>query len=147
MPRPHILVLNNPTVQESLRQAWKDSLPGVSGGHEEGGFVLQDSAGSLKVIRWPRGQQDTILVPPHESCRIGDDEIVASFHTHPNTGSDYMQEPGETDRRAVRDDPNLKSPNYIGEFVISQETIYLVSPEGRVRELGDTDDFLAGDQE
>ena len=66
-------------------------------------------------------------------------EIVASFHTHPNTGSDYLQEPSETDKRAVRDDPDLKGDDYIGEFVISQAVIYLVSPAGQVREMDDTE--------
>ena len=49
-----------------------------------------------------------------------------------------MQEPSETDRRAVRDDPNLKGPDYVGEFVLSEETIYLVTPGGQVsaREAG-----------
>ncbi len=65
-------------------------------------------------------------------------EIVASFHTHPNTGSDYLQEPSETDKRAIRDDPDLKGENYIGEFVVSQMVIYLVTPTGQVREMDDT---------
>jgi len=66
-------------------------------------------------------------------------EIVASFHTHPNTGSDYLQEPSETDNRAVRDDPDLKGEDYVGEFVISQAVIYLISPTGQVREMDDTE--------
>jgi len=63
-------------------------------------------------------------------------DIVASFHTHPNTGPDVLQEPNETDKRAVRDDPDLKGIEYIGEFVLSDETINLVTPSGRVREIG-----------
>jgi hypothetical protein len=31
-------------------------------------------------------------------------DIVASFHTHPNTGSDYLQEPSETDKRGITDE-------------------------------------------
>lgn len=124
-------------------QAWNESNPGVSGGHEEGGFILQDATGALRVSRWPQGKQDRILVPPHKDCKLAETDIVASFHTHPNTGSDYLQEPSETDKRAVRDDPHLKGETYVGEFVIAQETIYLITPEGRVREIGDTFDFLA----
>jgi hypothetical protein len=41
-----------------------------------------------------------------------------------------LQEPSETDKRAVRDDPDLKGNDYVGEFVISQAVIYLVSPAG-----------------
>jgi hypothetical protein len=69
--------------------------------------------------------------------------IVASFHTHPNTGTDFLQEPSETDKRAVRDDPDLKGGAYIGEFVITQEKIYLVAPSGQVREMTDTQAFFA----
>lgn len=63
---------------------------------------------------------------------------MASFHTHPNTGSDFLQEPSETDKRAVYDDPDLRGASYVGEFVISQETIYLITPTGQVREVDET---------
>ena len=79
-----------------------------------------------------------ILVPPHPGCKVDNLEIVASFHTHPNTSSEYLQEPSETDKRAVRDDPDLKGVEYVGEFVISQAIIYLISPAGQVREMDDT---------
>jgi hypothetical protein len=46
-----------------------------------------------------------------------------------------LQEPGETDKRGVRDDADLKSTLYVGEFVIADEMIYLVTPGGGVREL------------
>lgn len=115
-----------------------DSSSGLSGGHEEGGFVVRDADGSLSVVRWPRGMQDTIRVPPHPDCTINGLEIVASFHTHPNAGGDYLQEPSETDRRSVRDDPHLKGADYVGEFVISQTMIYLVTPAGQVREVDET---------
>jgi len=136
-------ILNDPAVLAMLKQAWQDSQPGVTGGHEEGGFVLRDSVGNLSVVRWPKGNQNIIILPPHANCRIGEHDIVATFHTHPNTGSDHLQEPGETDKRAVRDDPDLKGQLYEGEFVISQETIYLISPNGQVNEVGNTRDILA----
>jgi len=69
-------------------------------------------------VRWSKGAQNTIVLPPHPNCKIGESDIAASFHTHPNTGSDYLQEPGETDKRAVRDDRDLKGESYVGEFVI-----------------------------
>jgi hypothetical protein len=69
-------------------------------------------------------------------------DILASFHTHPNTGPDVLQEPGETDRRAVRDDPDLKGIEYTGEFVLSEETVYLITPTGQVREIGDRQTVL-----
>ncbi|MBU4225464.1 MAG: Mov34/MPN/PAD-1 family protein [Chloroflexi bacterium] len=138
MPLTPRAILFNPIVQTDLQQAWADSNPGATGGHEEGGFVIKDQDGNLSVIRWPQGLQDVIGVPPHANCRVDELEIVATFHTHPNTGSDYLQEPSETDKRAVRDDPDLKASEYAGEFVISQAIIYLVTPAGQVREMDDT---------
>lgn len=138
MPLTPRAVLSEKNIRSALQQAWIDSNPGGTGGHEEGGFVVKNADSSLSIIRWLKGSQDTIEVLPHANCKIDDLEIVASFHTHPNIGSDYLQEPGETDKRAVRDDPDLKGEEYVGEFVISQATIYLVSTAGQVREMDDT---------
>jgi hypothetical protein len=135
MTQHPILIMNNPAVRTALKQAWQESKPGVSGGHEEGGFILRDAAGNLSVARWPKGAQDTIILPPRPNCRISGKDIVASFHTHPNTGSDYLQEPSETDKRAVRDDPDLKGAFYVGELVISTDKVYLITPNGQVSEI------------
>ena len=137
MPRRPRAILHNSLVREALRQAWRDSQPGIDGGHEEGGFVIQVSTRKLGVVRWPQGVQNSILVPPHPGCAMGENSIVASFHTHPNTGTDFLQEPSETDKRAVRDDPDLQGGAYVGEFVIARETIYFITPDGQVREVSD----------
>jgi hypothetical protein len=142
MSTQHHTALHNPVVRAALKQAWMDSQPGVSGGHEEGGFVLQDSVGNLSVVRWPQGEQNVIILPPHPDCKIREHDIVATFHTHPNAGRDYLQEPGETDKRAVRDDADLKGRFYEGEFVISQETIYLIAPNGQMSKVGDAREIL-----
>jgi hypothetical protein len=57
MPDNAAFILNDPVVRTALRQAWEDSRPGPTGGHEEGGFVLRDLAGNLSVERWSHGQQ------------------------------------------------------------------------------------------
>jgi len=82
-------------------------------------------------------------MPSHTGCRIGEKHIAATFHTHPNLGSDYLQEPGETDRRAVRDDPDLKGEFYAGEFVICHARTYLIAPNGQVIEVGATTFLLS----
>jgi len=143
MPLSPKSILDNATVRAALKQAWQDSNPGVTGGHEEGGFIVQDAANNVNILRWAKGSQNSILVPPHRGCRIEDQEIVASFHTHPNTGGDFLQEPSETDKRAVCDDPDLKGAAYVGEFVISQATIYLITPTGQVREVDDAPAIFA----
>jgi len=143
MPSPRIAILTEPAVRDALKQAWQDSQPGSTGGHEEGGFILRNEAGKISVMRWPRGERDFIVMPPHLNCRIGDNEIIGTFHTHPNTGPDYLQEPGEADRRAVRDDPDLKSVGYVGELVISQQAIYLIAPNGELSEVAATIEVIS----
>jgi hypothetical protein len=43
-----------------------------------------------------------------------------------------------TDIRAVRDDADLRHPEFEGEYVISHEWIYLILSDGQVSVLGDT---------
>jgi len=50
--------------------------------------------------------------------------------------------PSETDKRAVRDDPDLKGAFYLGEFVISTDRIYLITPHGQVSVIENTRDVL-----
>lgn len=100
----------------------------------------------MTAARWSKGEQDTIQMPPHQDCQIEGCAIVATFHTHPSTGPDYLQEPSETDLRAVRDDPDLKGFEYLGELVISAEIIYHITPAGRMREVGATGEILLAEE-
>ena len=129
-------LLSDPSIRQALKQAWLDSEPGPTGGHEEGGFLLRDVQDQVVVHRWPLGTQNTIAVPPHPACRLADADIMATFHTHPNTGPDYLQAPSVTDMRAVRDDPDLKGDAYLGELVLTQALFYLITPNGAVTALG-----------
>ncbi len=138
---------SNPSVVAELKRAWQDSEPDVSGGHEEGGFIVFDDVGLLSAVRWQRGTQNEIVLPPHGSCLVSGKAIVASFHTHPNTGADFQQEPSLNDVRAVRDDPDLKGEFYLGEFVVSQENVYLIEPSGRVGVLGKTSEIFQGQKQ
>ena len=139
--------LRNEIARFELNKAWKDSEPAPFGGHEEGGFVLRAANGDFRVVRWLPGAKDSIDVPPHPRCKYDGDDIAASFHTHPNTDDDYLQEPSETDKRAVHDDQDLKGAYYEGEFVISKEIIFLVTPNGSVREVGETDEILFANED
>jgi len=135
-------ILHAPAVRAALNQAWVDSQPGVTGGHEEGGFVVLDKFFRLAVKHWPKGEGNLIRVPDHAGCAVDGLPIVATFHTHPNTGPEYLQEPGETDKRGVRDDADLKDSFYVGEFVVANVLIYLVTPGGAVRDLGPRAELL-----
>ncbi len=135
-------ILREPAVRAALTSAWLDTQPGLTGGHEEGGFVVLGADDKLAVKRWPKGEGNLILVPEHAGCAVDGLPIVATFHTHPNTGPEYLQEPGETDKRGVRDDAELKDALYVGEFVVANELIYLVTPGGMVRDLGSRAELL-----
>lgn len=131
-------ILDDSVVCGLLHQAWQESQPGTPAAHEEGGFILRDHDASLIVERWPRGFQNEIEVPEHADGKRGSLSIIATFHTHPNTGHEFQQEPSLTDIRAVRDDPELKSLDYEGEYVISSEWIYLIRTNGQVELVVDT---------
>ncbi|MGB9179982.1 MAG: hypothetical protein WCB68_12115 [Pyrinomonadaceae bacterium] len=135
-------ILQSAEIVAKLKQAWHDSEPDVSGGHEEGGFIAVDDFGFLSVVRWEKGTQNEIILSPHKNCLVGGKAIVASFHTYPNTGADFQQEPSLTDVRAVRDDLDLKGQFYLGEFVVSQENVYLIEPSGQIAVIGKTDEIF-----
>jgi len=135
-------IFENESVLTEIKIAWEDSVPSISDGHEEGGFIVVDEFENLSVVRWEKGKQNEIVLPPHRNCFINAKEIVASFHTHPNIGRDFQQEPSLTDIRAVADDPDLKGENYAGEFVVSKDVIYLIKPSGEVTEIGKTESFF-----
>ncbi len=135
-------IFENLTILSELKQAWFNSNPNVSGGHEEGGFIVADDFGFLSVIRWGKGSQNEIVLPRHKNCFVDGKDIVASFHTHPNTGENFQQEPSLTDIRAVRDDFDLKGEFYLGEFVISEENVYLIEPSGQVSIIGQRKDIF-----
>ena len=129
-------ILGNELVLAQLKDAWVDSVPGISGGHEEGGFLVSEDSVILDMVRWNKGVQNEIILPSHKNCFIGGKDIIASFHTHPNTGKDFQQEPSLTDTRAVRDDFDLKGEFYLGELVISEQNIYLIEPAGDYHIIG-----------
>ena len=135
-------ILREPAVRSALAAAWEESNPGLIGGHEEGGLVVLNDDEKLSVLRWPVGEGSRIKVPTHHGCAVNGRPIVATFHTHPNIGPDFLQEPSETDRRGVRDDSELKGATFVGEFVVADEMIYLVTPSGAVRELDRRADLL-----
>jgi hypothetical protein len=135
-------LLRDATVRAALGRAWADSSPGPSGGHEEGGFICRGADGGFTADRWPTGSEAEISPPPHPGGRRNGEVIVATFHTHPNAGRDYYQIPSPPDCRAVRDDTDLKTLDYVGEFVITTALIYLILPTGLYDTVGRTTALL-----
>jgi hypothetical protein len=137
-----VTALNDPGICKQLLLAWIESEPGTPNAHEEGGFLLRCDDGSLLVERWSKGLQDEITVPEHEGGKWNGMTIIASFHTHPNSGVEFLQEPSPTDIRAVRDDPDLAHAGYEGEIVIASELVYVISRSGSVSVAGRTTELL-----
>jgi hypothetical protein len=52
-------ILGDLTVRAALKQAWEDSQPRLTGGHEEGGFILRDAAGSRPALQ-PEGSPQVV---------------------------------------------------------------------------------------
>ena len=44
MTEHHGTILNGPEFRGAVKRAWTDTLPGIRGGHEEGGFI-RDATG------------------------------------------------------------------------------------------------------
>lgn len=136
-------LLADATVKAELRRAWLDSNPGVVGGHEEGGFICLSEGGTYVFDRWEAGDKSQIYAPPHPGGKRNNEWIVATFHTHPNTGNSYAPEPNRVDRFLVANDKELKTVYYLGEFVIAAKQIYLVSPSGSYTVACDREEYFA----
>lgn len=54
-------LLREQVVIAAMSAAWLDSQPGVSGGHEEGGFILRNANGQIEILRWVTGVQNMAL--------------------------------------------------------------------------------------
>ena len=137
-----MLVIDHENIRLAFKIAWEESQPNVADAHEEGGFLLSVDDGSLSVERWPRGSQNSLRVPPYFDGRWNGQRIVATFHTHPNSGPRSLQEPSPTNVAAVRDDPHLQKAWYEGEYVISLALVYRILPTGNVETVGATPTLL-----
>jgi hypothetical protein len=77
-------LLNHPTVQRAIEEAWADSMPDdPDRRHEEGGWIyLQTTTGEIVARRAPGGSTTAInLCGPDV---VADHVLVGKFHTHPN---------------------------------------------------------------
>jgi hypothetical protein len=116
-------IVKNPIVQAALNQAWNDSLPDeLEARHEEGGWIIQNSAGGLRIQRCPSG-----AVPAPDStdmtmvvcdAKVGPNEQPAAFfHTHPGpevdeNGNRWQNDPSTDDREAVPPENESDPPQF-----------------------------------
>lgn len=117
-------------VQQSLYEAWRDSLPNDPlQRHEEGGWIyLNLTNGAILVRRAGTGGRTNLLLahPPEIDGAI----VVGTFHTHPNPsadGWDPRPSPGDVHYAALTGVPWL---------IRSDARDYTVGPDSRRGGLG-----------
>jgi proteasome lid subunit RPN8/RPN11 len=132
-------ILADPNVRQAMRQAWEDSDDGGPNDHEEGGYIVQNPDGSLAVVRVPSGDEDSVSFDIHESGMIGDQRIVGTFHTHPNTGTTYDDTPSDADTSNSRDYPTTMGPH---QFILSPNDVYHVDNAGQVSTVGSLNETI-----
>ena len=87
-------LLADPNVLAGMRRAFDDSDVGGPQPMEQGGFLVRDpQTGIVTVIRLASSGRDSLRYPLCPTGLYQGQEIVGSFHTHPNTGPEWRQEP------------------------------------------------------
>jgi hypothetical protein len=123
-------LLNDPTAQQALDQAWVDSLStDPVQRHEEGGWIYMDTGtGQITVRRAVSGGQAMINLthPP----MIAGSVVVGKFHTHPNpTAEGWNPGPSEADRR-------IDALHGVPDLIRADDGIYVSGPVSRRGGLG-----------
>jgi hypothetical protein len=133
-------LLSDSTVIDAMRRAFEESDVGGRNPVEQGGFILKDPlTGTFSVALLPAGAADSLVYPVCSDGMHDGKQIVGSFHTHPNTGPDWQQEPSLQDIRLSQEYPETMGAH---QFVISQKTIYHIDDDGAVGVAGRTVDLL-----
>jgi len=126
-----------------MRQAFVESNVGEANAIEQGGFIVSDPLdGTLVVIRLPAAACDSLSYPICADGTYEGREIVGSFHTHPNTGPEWQQDPSPQDIRLSQDYPETMGPH---QFVIARDVIYHIDNNGVVTGMGGTPQLLGID--
>ena len=136
-------LLSNPAVLDGMRRAYHESNVGGINPVEQGAFIVRDLPdGAVAVTRLPAAACDSLSYPicPDGTCEGR--QIVGSFHTHPNTGPEWQQEPSPQDIRLSQDFPETMGPH---QFVIARNTVYHIDNNGVVSEMGSTSHLLGLD--
>ena len=128
------------SVVAGMRQAYVESEVGGSQPKEQGGFLVRDvQTGIPTVIRLPSSARDSLSYPLCPNGLYQGQEILGTFHTHPNTGKEWRQEPSPQDIRLSKEYPETMG---LHQFVISRENIYHIDNDGLVTIIGRTIELL-----
>jgi hypothetical protein len=127
-------LLAHAEVIDGMRLAYEDSRVGTDNPIEQGGLIVRNStSGALEIVRLPPSGRDQLVYPICADGMYRGKQIVGSFHTHPNTGPEWRQQPSSQDVRLSQEFPETMGAH---QFVIAEETIYHIDNDGVVSELG-----------
>ena len=133
-------LLAHPSVVAGMRQAYVESDVGGSQPQEQGGFLVRNiQTGSPTVTRLPSSARDSLSYPLCPDGLYQGQQILGSYHTHPNTGKEWRQEPSPQDIRLSKEYPETMG---LHQFVISRENIYDIDNDGQVTIVGRTIELL-----
>ena len=131
----------NPLANDEVRDIFEDALNDSAGGtadeHEEGGWLIRDQDGDVRVQRWPRGNEDTIT--PDEPNLNPGEEVFGSFHTHPEN-PEFESEPSQADIDSTQttiEDFGL-TDSYEGCFIVNDNAIWHVDTDGNVSQVSNS---------
>lgn len=128
------------SVKKALKKAFNDSNVGGKKPIEQGGWILRDpNTGELTVERLPAGKQAAISWSIQKDGKRNGKEIVGSFHTHPNVGPGWKQEPSDQDIKVVKKYPNTFGKDH---YVISKDKVYHIDNTGKVTDKGKRSEIL-----
>ena len=143
---PEERLFQDARVQRALAHAIRKSTSNPKSVHEEGGFILQDLKGRIQIKNIRSGSQDELRFPAHLDGRIGNRDIIGSFHTHPNfgidpkTGDTWNPKPSDPDIQNMQNFPTAFGP--IHYVVAYKDKIYALDNQGNITEVGNTDDLF-----
>jgi proteasome lid subunit RPN8/RPN11 len=138
-------LLNDIAIRTAMREALRESQPGTKHPTEQGGFIVRDATTLRPVVRrLSVGQADSFQIPLCPDGRFHAEQIIGSFHTHPNIGPEWQEEPSRQDIRLVTEYPETVGAIH---FVIGPAQTYSITTDGTVCVLGKTDDVLQIDSE
>lgn len=91
------------------------------------------------MARLPATEADSLTFPICFDGTYQNQRIVGSFHTHPNIGPEWQQEPSEQDVLVSIEYPETMGPHH---FVVARDTVYHIDNQGCVSEVGATSQIL-----
>ena len=132
-------ILEDVNVAAAMRRVYRESDVGGDFAVEQGGFIVAGDGGAFSVERVAHGRPSSLGYPLCPDGSFNGRRIVGTFHTHPNTGDEWMQEPGRQDIRLSTEYPETMGAH---QFVISFERIYVINNDGAVSDAGATRQLL-----